>query len=517
MDDETRIKKQLYEFLKGIVNNLERVFEQTLVSPDYMHTQGNPRVTILDYSLLIVMIPNSTENNCFCLDGDAAIEDILWAKSDSQGYFSSLGLALKEKISEFLGNKSCLPYEEQCKQLMTLMCTYNGIDGQKNNAEHLSIGPFHSLEYSYFSLIFFDKDKLNSKLHLTKENRKYVFPLFASIFNQFTSWVQNKYLVKKNGYDSIQFLNKHECMLIVEYASIGLLLYCLGMEITEGVDKDTFSFLYTGLNAISAQQYEKKNCEAQLAISKEGTVLNILEFKDRISVKDTRCVRKLLEATGSENALVCNGKEVIGIAAIEDLCDEHTIIVKFLGHLEWEAYCCGESLLHYKEGNIRVKWLWEKSLEALNKNPVANIIPEKIKMANLIDKVIESRHGSTLVFSNRAKGEAERLKGESFRVEPFEMTADNITSLSAIDGAVLLGYDCNCYAIGTILDGLAGSEQADRSRGARYNSAWRYYDARSTHSDDDQRDHPFIVVISDDGMVDYIPGPEPATKKAESN
>lgn len=58
---------------------------------------------------------------------------------------------------------------------------------------------------------------------------------------------------------------------------------------------------------------------------------------------------------------------------------------------------------------------------------------------------------------------------------------------------------CNCYSIGTILDGVADGIYADMARGARYNSAYTYICNKSKEGK-----KCVAVVISEDGMVDVL-------------
>jgi alkaline phosphatase len=68
-----------------------------------------------------------------------------------------------------------------------------------------------------------------------------------------------------------------------------------------------------------------------------------------------------------------------------------------------------------------------------------------------------------------------------------------------------LDRDSVCHAIGIILDGLA-TDKGDSSRGARYNSAVRYYEYFG-------KNHPTVlVIISEDGMINLIPDLNPQIK-----
>lgn len=81
-----------------------------------------------------------------------------------------------------------------------------------------------------------------------------------------------------------------------------------------------------------------------------------------------------------------------------------------------------------------------------------------------------------LVFTGNAEVEAERLGtvGRAIRIEKINFTDfpdEYIFRITSIDGAVLLNFDGNAYAIGAILDGIA-VENSNRGRGAKYNSGY---------------------------------------------
>ena len=94
------------------------------------------------------------------------------------------------------------------------------------------------------------------------------------------------------------------------------------------------------------------------------------------------------------------------------------------------------------------------------------------------------------------------LKGKS-----TEEKEKILSSLSAIDGAVLIDWSGHCSAFGVILDGEAKAK-GDMSRGARYNSAVNYLCVMRQRLKEEGRleTDPIIgIVISEDGMVDLLP------------
>jgi hypothetical protein len=113
-----------------------------------------------------------------------------------------------------------------------------------------------------------------------------------------------------------------------------------------------------------------------------------------------------------------------------------------------------------------------------------------------------------LVISDNAKAEAERLGKQSFSLKPLKLTVGIVQQITSIFGSVLIVKVGRCHAIGVILDGLA-TDKGDSSRGARYNSAIRYYEHFGTK-------HPTVlVIISEDGMINLIPNLRPQIKHSD--
>jgi DNA integrity scanning protein DisA with diadenylate cyclase activity len=125
------------------------------------------------------------------------------------------------------------------------------------------------------------------------------------------------------------------------------------------------------------------------------------------------------------------------------------------------------------------------------------IRPKEISyLWDLMIEASEQKHGTMVVVSTGAEGEAKRLQKQATGIEPIKLTPQIVKSVTSIDGAVLIDTTSTCYAIGVILDGLA-SKHGTPSRGARYNSAIRYVETSQ---------YPCIaIVISEDGTIDLIP------------
>ena len=117
------------------------------------------------------------------------------------------------------------------------------------------------------------------------------------------------------------------------------------------------------------------------------------------------------------------------------------------------------------------------------------------RLWSLVEASIQQKKGALIVITNDAEEEAARLGGQSTRIKPVKVTAPDMELRTSIDGAVLLGQEGVCHAVGVILDGIA-TGVGDSSRGARYNSALRYVEGRT---------HCMAVVVSEDGMIDLVP------------
>ena len=114
-----------------------------------------------------------------------------------------------------------------------------------------------------------------------------------------------------------------------------------------------------------------------------------------------------------------------------------------------------------------------------------------------VEKAIDSNHGGILVITEGYLEEAKRLAIHSTVFKPFKIKEDLIVDFFNIDGAKLMSPKGKCSAIGVILDGLL-SERGDSSRGARYNSALKYYETqKGTYK-------MMIIVVSEDGVVDIL-------------
>jgi len=274
--------------------------------------------------------------------------------------------------------------------------------------------------------------------------------------------------------------------------------------------------LFTNINLVSSMQYERRDNNSYiLLVPRHFPDLKFnCQFQDPIKINAYRKFRKLLETTSHDNLLITDGSYILGFGAVTDYCNrkqDKAFQISILGHLTWTLSCNGDNLLTYDHGKIseRHKVLDRAKFLSIYKRTMGMADEKVWSILQMVEKLTDKKQGTTLIFSDNAAQEAARLKCEGFAVAPFEVTAENVVAYSAIDGAMLLDEQCRCHAFGVILDGDSIGDKADASRGARYNSALRYYEKRRSCGD-----RLCLVILSDDGMLDLVPNLRPKIKRS---
>lgn len=260
--------------------------------------------------------------------------------------------------------------------------------------------------------------------------------------------------------------------------------------------------LFDACNRLASAPYERNPSKGQLIVARRDhpCVEDTITFRKPVSVTNKRALRKLLELTSEEMALHMNGKDVWGLAKplaysgdSEDLFEIH------VNDHQWDLVHAGKTLMHVCNGIPSLpKPAVDHDRLRTNLRRIFKGIPEdSIELfVTLVEKAAKEVHGTMLLISEKASDEADRLKKQSTPLVPCKLTPDLLDHLTSIDGAVLLGTDGVCHAIGVILDGLA-VEDGDPARGARFNSALRYIGTR--------KEACMAIVVSEDGGVDMVP------------
>lgn len=265
----------------------------------------------------------------------------------------------------------------------------------------------------------------------------------------------------------------------------------------------SYTTLYNVLSELSTLTYEKKGHASSIVFLKnDNSVEYDFVFENAHNIHDLRKTRKLLELTGEDRCLACYDYESYGLS--KNVNKINTAIVSFNGQYSWDLTVFNVPILSFRYGKLgisqkdRGQIVFEsimRTLPSINSGSIEKI--EKIVMDCLSGGI-----GTILVFSNIAEDEAERLKLEGIRPRKFELDPRQACYLAKIDGAILIDFDLVCHGFGVILDGTAVSA-GNAGRGARYNSACRYYEKVKSKSD------TIIFVLSDDGTLDIMPSYEP--------
>ncbi|OMD40477.1 diadenylate cyclase [Paenibacillus odorifer] len=334
-----------------------------------------------------------------------------------------------------------------------------------------------------------------------------------------------------------------------------------GAQAFSGVEREMnqqyyINMLMEKIEGIATKTYEGESpfgcmllMSPKLLNDRTGLVKYAIQFEGEngISLDDGRRIRKLLEMTNNENDLFL-------------IADEH--IIYGIGEVDWSLLGTDsvfklefKGLSRYDLMLIRMKEeeptdkrvesdedkkifkmttnlciVSDKLLGVSFKNPEigqerfdldlfkritlatfkdTTVLGENLdKLEKMIKEATKQQSGTMVVITepDTAKDEIRRLKKQSTPILKTQLNPMFIKHLTAIDGALYCDTDANCHAIGVILDGLSQEHLGDASRGARFNSAYKYLEKLKI-----DKAPCVIAIISEDGMVNLIP--EPITER----
>lgn len=270
--------------------------------------------------------------------------------------------------------------------------------------------------------------------------------------------------------------------------------------------------LFGALTTISSLRYEKAPGAGRIIIAakEHPSIAERVSFATPVKLRACRSVRKLLELASDEAPLFADPDQVYGLAQrLEyDVNREDLFEIQIVGHHHWELRHADQVLMvvHYGLPSLPKLPFDEEKLRVDLPRVFHGITPAAVERLVGFAKAAEREsHGTMLVISQAAATEAKRLEKQATPVTPFLLEAGMLSNLTPIDGAILLDPKGYCHAIGVILDGKA-TDIGDPSRGARYNSALRYYQSAEEAC--------MLVVVSSDGGVDFLPDPLPAIPRS---
>ncbi|NMO22822.1 hypothetical protein HPC49_43230 [Pyxidicoccus fallax] len=258
--------------------------------------------------------------------------------------------------------------------------------------------------------------------------------------------------------------------------------------------------LFDSLNVISSLRYESAEARATVVVGVDEPVGGFLmKFRNPVPLSNSVWARKTVQMAAGDCCVYSDGASMLGmVRRVEHRRDEFWIRLK--GQGKWEAGTGALPVVDVRFGlpSRPIRRLEKKRFEAtfsrVFTNPTRNGIDQ---IWALLEGVFAQGHGALIVVDEAASSEAGRLASQATPIEPVALSADVAARATAIDGAILLDPDGVCHGVGVILDGesyLLGTA----SRGARFNSALRYVQARKGIG-------RLAVVVSEDGQVDLIP------------
>jgi len=286
-------------------------------------------------------------------------------------------------------------------------------------------------------------------------------------------------------------------------------------------DKSPHYVMSYDLNEITALAYEKQKASGQIALIgetelRERTIEYLIELESpEVYPFDSHIlIRKLLQIVTAGNSkeelyLLGSPRFIHGIINKKALNVISRDIPVYIASIKkervWELsrYQDGgyHSIVVSKHGNYmyskqRVNY---EAFDSVSKKILSSSEQELEKQKIIIKTAIKQEHGTTLVFT-KSITEKERLAKSSIPIKNTDLSSNPslANSLTGIDGAIMCDKSGVCFAIGTILDGITSdSSNENIARGARHNSAHRYYASRENDC--------VIVVVSEDGDIAVIP------------
>lgn len=305
--------------------------------------------------------------------------------------------------------------------------------------------------------------------------------------------------LQKPSEGNIAFLANSE--RVIEDAASSL-LNSIEVHINQLNKIDLLSFA----NAIAAERYEGAASKGRLIICRTNhpDIFAKIKLKNPIDIYNYRGIRKLLEVSSNQMALLCNVESVWGLGIPLDTYNpslENLFEIRFSEHHTWELAHADNIMLRvkYRQARLprsrfdrelfcdRVHQLFEVDRATANRLIVA------------VESAIKQRHGTMLVITPEAKEETIRLAAQSTVIEPVIITKEIISHVSCVDGAILISPDGMIHSFGVILDGKS-TENGNSTRGARYNSAIRYVDGERSRNV-----NCLALIVSEDGYVDLYP------------
>ena len=274
-------------------------------------------------------------------------------------------------------------------------------------------------------------------------------------------------------------------------------LLCDTAEVVQ-INRSTIASLYGNFVNISQTPYERRSLSGNVVVTTKTMPMDIT-FSSQVPIEDHRAARKLFEMAAYGDSIITDGNNVFGLRQCiqnDTLVNSNEIKIRIFGYGCWSAIYDRSVLFEVINGIPRLprpklsRKEFERALQHFSDSS-ANIE----KLWAVVSAATHAQHGAIVVVSRNAKDEAQRLGPQATLITPTILPNRMLPAVFAIDGALLLGLDGLCHAVGVILDG-AVSERGTKSRGSRYNSAVRYVDSQTGNA--------IALVVSEDNYINLI-------------
>lgn len=378
--------------------------------------------------------------------------------------------------------------------------------------EYFISSPTYVEGYQVFTILSLQKKALNNHYNLTKNTRDDRFTIYCSfIESTIEVFLRECSNALKDPNNTSRAIERSAAELMREAGR--QFMYTVS---SAGNNFEGLHGFYDACNEIASMKYEGAIGLGKMIIApKEHKNLKfILQLKDPIRVGDYRKVRKFLEISNDKSSLISDSAYIYGLGEIRGKYnpkEESLFVVNFTSHFRWELLHDNNPLMEveYREPHLPKDKINRDKFYSDFFRLFHSISKEDIdELWDIVLEATKQEHGTMIVISDSAADEAERLGRQCFPLKTIKLTDNLIHQITSIDGAVLIDRNSDCHAIGVILDGLA-TDKGDSSRGARYNSAIRYYEQFGKNGG------LALVIISEDGMINLIPDLRPQIRKSD--
>jgi hypothetical protein len=378
------------------------------------------------------------------------------------------------------------------------------IDGEYQSKQRITHVPYPIKKNGYFIFLVlqFNKNTFLKyyKLTNTKYNDFHIHPSFIDATTLAFFELASKELYSPNAGRDLGPRGHELEGVLKNAASMFTSTLTLKMGAIEGIHG-----LYNACNIISSLRYEGEEGVGRMVVAPKDhkNIKMLITLDTPIRMSEYAKVRKFLQLSNNDCFLITDSYNIYGIGSIigsYNPTGEDLFLFSFTGHHQWEvshnSICMMKS--SYGQSYLPHESIDRDSFFSDFKRIFIDINNTKLNLLwETLNEAIRQKHGTIVVISSEAENEAKRLGKQSFKIQPTTIDYNLISKVTNIDGAILISPECICHAIGVILDGVA-SDNGDSSRGARYNSAIRYYDTKPPTQ-------CCILVVSEDGMIDFIP------------